>query len=80
MTFLIIYLVSVLLNFFVVFPMTSKYLDKEPIDQHNANAFVFISLISICLPIIIGIILLSETKFVKNFSLANFLNKLWRIK
>lgn len=77
MTFLIIYLVSVLFNFFVVCPLATKYLDRTSVKDDDIGSFIILSLLTVILTIIVCILILFKDS---DFSISNFLNKLWRIK
>ena len=81
MIWVIIYLVSVLFNFFVVLPLGHKYLEKTKMNAFDIIAYSLFSFFSILMSIIIFCMILYEkspTNITERF--VNFLNKLWRIK
>ena len=74
MTFLIIYLVSVLLNLFVFIPISFKYIDVQRINAGDISSIIAISFFSIFIPVIVVCKIVSD-KFPLHLSyrISNFL-------
>ena len=81
MFWITLYILSVLLNFFVVLPLGFKYLEEGKMKAFDIVFNAIISFFSILIPFIVfGMILYEKslTNYIEQF--VNFLNKLWGIK